>query len=156
MQNYLNQLEQLNQLFVHPSFDWWTFLGDVVLLAVTGVILCVGVMLILAANPIKIAIKVAMGIPGIETRRVIWFVVGLCLIITAPYPFSLADHLNKTREAERAAERTVHNTLMDMNEIDYKTLVEGANRYELDKNDTKKYKELIKIIKKAANRRPVQ
>ena len=49
-----------------------------------------------------------------------------------------------------------YNTLMDMNEIDYKTLVEGANRYELDKNDTKKYKELIKIIKKAANRRPVQ
>lgn len=156
MQNYLNQLEQLNQLFVHPSFDWWTFLGDVVLLAVTGVILCVGVMLILAANPIKIAIKVALGIPGIETQRIIWFVVGLCLIITASYPFSLADHLNKTREAERAAERTVHNTLMDMDEIDYKTLVEGANRYELDKNDTKKYKELIKIIKKAANRRPVQ
>lgn len=156
MQNYLNQLEQLNQLFVHPSFDWWTFLGDVVLLAVTGVILCVGVMLILAANPIKIAIKVALGIPGIETQRVIWFVVGLCLIIIVPYPFSLADHLNKTREAERAAERTVYNTLMDMNEIDYKTLVEGANRYELDKNDTKKYKEVIKIIKKAANRRPVQ
>lgn len=54
------------------------------------------------------------------------------------------------------SERIVHNTLMDMTDVDYKTLVEGTQRYELSKKDKSKYKALIKIIEEASKRRPVQ
>lgn len=56
----------------------------------------------------------------------------------------------------RESERIVHNTLMDMTDVDYKTLVEGTQRYELNKKDKSKYETLIKIIEKASKRRPVQ
>ena len=63
---------------------------------------------------------------------------------------------NKTTYDTRELERTVHNTLMDMNEVDYKTLVEGTYRYKLSDKDQSKYQTLIKIIKEASKRRPVQ
>ena len=54
------------------------------------------------------------------------------------------------------SERNIHNTLMDMNDVDYKTLVEGTNKYQLSNSDQAKYKTIIAIIQKASKVRPVK
>lgn len=156
MQNYLDQLAKLNELFAPHPFNLWAFLGAILLFLVSFAILMVGLVLIWTASPLDTLVKAAIN--GATThsldvsQRLICLGIGIALFFVSMYisPVSYMSFNNNE------AERVVYNTLMDMNEIDYKTLVEGANRYELDKNDTKKYKELIKIIKKAANRRPVQ
>lgn len=156
MQNYLDQLAKLNELLAPHPFNLWAFLGATLLFLVSFAILMVGLVLIWTASPLDTLVKAAIG--GATThslkvsQRLTCLGVGIALFFVSTY-ISPVSYMSFNNDE---AERVVHNTLMDMNEIDYKTLVEGANRYELDKNDTKKYKELIKIIKKAANRRPVQ
>ena len=54
------------------------------------------------------------------------------------------------------SERNIHNTLMDMNDVDYKTLVDGTNKYQLSNSEQAKYKTIIKIIQKASKVRPVK
>lgn len=156
MQNYLDQLAKLNELLAPSPFDLWAFLGATVLFLVSFVVLMVGLVLIWTASPLDTIVKAFFGGKTTHSltvsQRLTCLVVGAALCFVSTY----ISPVNRVSFNNNEAERIVHNTLMDMNEIDYKTLVEGANRYELDKNDAKKYKELIKIIKKAANRRPVQ
>lgn len=156
MQNYLDQLAKLNELLAPSPFDLWAFLGATVLFLVSFVILMVGLVLIWTASPLDTIVKAFFGGETTHSlkvsQRLTCLVVGVALCFVSTY----TSPVNRMSFNNNEAERVVHNTLMDMNEIDYKTLVEGADRYELDKNDTKKYKELIRIIKKAANRRPVQ
>lgn len=142
MQNYLDQLAKLNELLAPSPFDLWASLGATVMFVITIAILAAGFVLMFAS-------VLSDKLPNI-VARVLCVVVGFAMCV-----FALKiSPLNGTPPEE--SERIVHNTLMDMNEVDYKTLVEGAYRYELDKKDNTKYKELINIIKKASKRRPVQ
>ena len=109
-----------------------------------------GMILVWRASPIDTLIRAGIGRSNFS--RIAKLTVGLTLLYVSVVISPLRGNVADTRESER----TVHNTLMDMTDVDYKTLVEGAQRYELDKNDTAKYKEVINIIQKASKVRPVK
>lgn len=156
MQNYLDQLEKVNQLLAQPSVDMWTFLGAIVMFVVTVILLFFVYSFLVAASPLDTLFKAALDIETADTRntfrRFIYLVTAVLLFVVALHTFPY----NKTTYDTRESERVVHNTLMDMNEVDYKTLVEGAYRYRLSDKDQSKYKTIIKIIKDASKYRPVQ
>ena len=83
-------------------------------------------------------------------RRMGYIIAGMVVMMISSY---IAPTPNAV-SAESA--RTIHNTLMDMNDVDYKTLVEGTNKYQLSNSDQAKYKTIIAIIQKASKVRPVK
>lgn len=156
MQNYLDQLAKLNELLAQPPLDPWAILGVVVMFAVTVVILFLVYSLLVAASPFDTLFKAGLGIETADTRstfrRFVYLGAALLFFVIAMHTLPF----NKTAYDTRELERAVHNTLMDMNEVDYKTLVKGTYRYKLSDKDQSRYQTLIKIIKEASKRRPVQ
>lgn len=150
MQNYLEQLDKLNNLLVQQPTTVWGVISFAITLSLSLGMTIAGMVLAWKASPIDTLIRAGFGRSNI--RRIAKLLIGLTLLCVSVVISPLRGNVADTRESER----TVHNTLMDMTDVDYKTLVEGAQRYELDKNDTAKYKEVIKIIQKASKVRPVK
>lgn len=150
MQNYLEQLDKINNLLVQQPTIGWGVMSFAVMLSLSLGMTMVGLVLVWKASPNDTLIRAGFGLSDI--RRTAKLVIGLVLLCVSVVISPLRGNVADTRESERI----VHNTLMDMTDVDYKTLVEGAQRYELDKNDTTKYREVIKIIQKASKVRPVK
>lgn len=150
MQNYLEQLDKINNLLVQQPTTVWGVISFAIALSLSLGMTIAGMMLVWKASPIDTLIRAGFGRSNI--RRIAKLAIGLVLLYVSVVISPLRGNVVDTRESERI----VHNTLMDMTDVDYKTLVEGAQRYELDKNDTTKYKEVIKIIQKASKVRPVK
>lgn len=150
MQNYLEQLDKLNNLLVQQPTTVWGVISFAITLSLSLGMTIAGMVLVWKASPIDTLIRAGFGRSNI--RRIAKLAIGLVLLYVSVVISPLRGNVADTRESERI----VHNTLMDMTDVDYKTLVEGAQRYELDKNDTAKYKEVIKIIQKASKVRPVK
>lgn len=150
MQNYLEQLDKLNNLLVQQPTTVWGVISFAITLSLSLGMTIAGMVLVWEASPIDTLIRAGFGRSNI--RRIAKLAIGLVLLYVSVVISPLRGNVADTRESERI----VHNTLMDMTDVDYKTLVEGAQRYELDKNDTAKYKEVIKIIQKASQVRPVK
>ena len=150
MHNYLEQLDKLNNLLVQQPTTVWGVISFAITLSLSLGMTIAGMVLVWKASPIDTLIRAGFGRSNI--RRIAKLLIGLTLLYVSVVISPLRGNVADTRESER----TVHNTLMDMTDVDYKTLVEGAQRYELDKNDTAKYKEVIKIIQKASKVRPVK
>lgn len=150
MQNYLEQLDKLNNLLVQQPTTVWGVISFAITLSLSLGMTIVGMVLVWKAGPIDTLIRAGFGRSNI--RRIAKLAIGLVLLYVSVVISPLRGNVADTRESERI----VHNPLMDMTDVDYKTLVEGAQRYELDKNDTAKYKEVIKIIQKASKVRPVK
>ena len=150
MQNYLEQLDKLNNLLVQQPTTVWSVMSFAITLSLSLGMTIAGMVLAWKASPIDTLIRAGFGRSNL--RRIAKLVIGLVLLYVSVVISPLRGNVADTRESERI----VHNTLMDMTDVDYKTLVEGAQRYELDKNDTAKYKEVIKIIQKASKVRPVK
>lgn len=150
MQNYLEQLDKLNNLLVQQPTTVWGVISFAITLSLSLGMTIAGMVLVWKASPIDTLIRAGFGRSNI--RRIAKLAIGLVLLYVSVVISPLRGNVADTRESERI----VHNTLMDMTDMDYKTLVEGAQRYELDKNDTAKYKEVIKIIQKASQVRPVK
>ena len=150
MQNYLEQLDKLNNLLVQQPTTVWGVISFAITLSLSLGMTIAGMVLVWKASPINTLIRAGFGRSNI--RRIAKLAIGLVLLYVSVVISPLRGNVADTRESERI----VHNTLMDMTDVDYKTLVEGAQRYELDKNDTAKYKEVIKIIQKASKVRPVK
>ena len=150
MQNYLEQLDKLNNLLVQQPTTVWGVISFAITLSLSLDMTIAGMVLAWKASPIDTLIRAGFGRSNL--RRIAKLVIGLVLLYVSVVISPLRGNVADTRESERI----VHNTLMDMTDVDYKTLVEGAQRYELDKNDTAKYKEIIKIIQKASKVRPVK
>lgn len=153
MQHYLDQLDKINNLLVQqgqqPTTVWGVISFAIALSLSLGMTIA-GMILVWRASPIDTLIRAGIGRSNF--RRIAKLAVGLTLLYVSVVISPLRGNVADTRESERI----VHNTLMDMTDVDYKTLVEGAQRYELDKNDTAKYEEVIKIIQKASKVRPVK
>ena len=149
MQNYLEQLDKINNLLAQQPSDFWTMLGRAALLLLSLVLLMVGMAIIYRAKPISTLFGAAVGAP-IMLRRMGYIIAGLVVMMISSY---VAPEPN-TVPAE--SERTIHNMLMDMNEVDYKTLVDGTNKYQLSNSEQAKYKTIINIIQKASKVRPVK
>lgn len=150
MQNYLEQLDKLNNLLVQQPTTVWGVISFAITLSLSLGMTIAGMVLVWKASPIGTLIRAGFGRSNI--RRIAKLAIGLVLLYVSVVISPLRGNVADTRESERI----VHNTLMDMTDVDYKTLVEGAQRYELDKNDTAKYKEVIKIIQKASQVRPIK
>lgn len=150
MQNYLDQLDKINNLLVQQPTTVWGVISFAITLSLSLGMTIAGMVLAWKASPIDTLIRAGFGRSNI--RRIAKLAIGLVLLCVSVVISPLRGNVADTRESERI----VHNTLMDMTDVDYKTLVEGAQRYELDKNDTAKYKEVIKIIQKASQVRPVK
>lgn len=149
MQNYLEQLDKINNLLAQQPSDFWTMLGRAALLLLSLVLLMVGIAIIYRAKPISTLFGAAVGAP-IMLRRMGYIIAGMVVMMISSY---IAPEPN-TVSAE--SERNIHNTLMDMNDIDYKTLVDGTNKYQLSNSEQAKYKTIIEIIQKASKVRPVK
>ena len=150
MQNYLDQLDKINNLLAQQPTTVWGVISFAITLSLSLGMTIAGMVLAWKASPIDTLIRAGFGRSNL--RRIAKLVIGLVLLYVSVVISPLRGNVADTRESERI----VHNTLMDMTDVDYKTLVEGAQRYELDKNDTAKYKEVIKIIQKASKVRPVK
>lgn len=150
MQNYLEQLDKINNLLVQQPITVWGVISFAIALSLSLGMTIAGMVLVWKSSPIDTLIRAGFGRSNI--RRIAKLAIGLVLLYVSVVISPLRGNVVDTRESERI----VHNTLMDMTDVDYKTLVEGAQRYELDKNDTVKYKEVIKIIQKASKVRPVK
>lgn len=150
MQTYLDQLDKINNLLVQQPTTVWGVISFAITLSLSLGMTIAGMVLVWKASPIDTLIRAGFGRSNI--RRIAKLAIGLVLLYVSVVISPLRGNVADTRESERI----VHNTLMDMTDVDYKTLVEGAQRYELDKNDTAKYKEVIKIIQKASKVRPVK
>ena len=150
MQTYLDQLDKINNLLVQQPTTVWGVISFAITLSLSLGMTIAGMVLAWKASPIDTLIRAGLGRSNI--RRIAQLAIGLVLLYVSVVISPLRGNVADTRESERI----VHNTLMDMTDVDYKTLVEGAQRYELDKNDTAKYKEVIKIIQKASKVRPVK
>ena len=150
MQNYLDQLAKLNELLAQQPVTVWGVLSFVVMLVLSLGVTVAGMILVWKASPIDTLIRAGLNIGN--AKRITQLTIGMILIYVSVVISPLRGNMVDTRESERI----VHNTLMDMTDIDYKTLVEGTQRYELNKKDKSKYKALIKIIEEASKRRPVQ
>lgn len=153
MQHYLDQLDKMNNLLAQQPNDIWTTLGSAMLLALSLLLLIGGLAFLYYAKPISIVLD--LGTRHRITyrdlfRRVGYIAIGAVLMTVAS---GVAPTPNAV-PAESA--RTIHNTLMDMNDVDYKTLVEGTNKYQLSNSDQAKYKTIIAIIQKASQVRPVK
>lgn len=149
MQNYLEQLDKINNLLAQQPSDFWTMLWRAALLLLSLLLLIVGVAIIYRAKPISTLFGAAVGTP-VMLRRTGYIISGIVVMMIASY---IAPEPN-TVSAE--SERTIHNMLMDMNEVDYKTLVDGTNKYQLSNSEQAKYKTIINIIQKASKVRPVK
>lgn len=150
MQNYLEQLDKLNNLLVQQPTTVWGVISFAITLSLSLGMTIAGMVLVWKASPIDTLIRAGFGRSNI--RRIAKLAIGLVLLYVSVVISPLRGNVADTRESERI----VHNTLMDMTDVDYKTLVEGAQRYELNAKDKSKYKTLIKIIEEAAKRRPVK
>ena len=150
MQTYLDQLDKINNLLVQQPTTVWGVISFAITLSLSLGMTIAGMVLAWKASPIDTLIRAGFGRSNI--RRIAQLAIGPVLLYVSVVISPLRGNVADTRESERI----VHNTLMDMTDVDYKTLVEGAQRYELDKNDTAKYKEVIKIIQKASKVRPVK
>jgi hypothetical protein len=150
MQNYLDQLAKLNELLAQQPVTVWGVLSFVVMLVLSLGVTVAGMILVWKASPIDTLIRAGLNIGN--AKRITQLTIGMILLYVSVVISPLRGNMVDTRESERI----VHNTLMDMTDIDYKTLVEGTQRYELNKKDKSKYKALIKIIEEASKRRPVQ
>lgn len=150
MQNYLDQLAKLNELLAQQPVTIWGVLSFVVMLVLSLGVTVAGMILVWEASPIDTLIRAGLNIGN--AKRITQLTIGMILLYVSVVISPLRGNMVDTRESERI----VHNTLMDMTDIDYKTLVEGTQRYELNKKDKSKYKALIKIIEEASKRRPVQ
>lgn len=150
MQNYLDQLAKLNELLAQQPVTVWGVLSFVVMLVLSLGGTVAGMILVWKASPIDTLIRAGLNIGN--AKRITQLTIGMILLYVSVVISPLRGNTVDTRESERI----VHNTLMDMTDIDYKTLVEGTQRYELNKKDKSKYKALIKIIEEASKRRPVQ
>lgn len=149
MQNYLEQLDKINNLLSQQPSDFWTMLWRAALLLLSLLLLIVGVAIIYRAKPIRTLFGAAVGAPEM-LRRTGYIISGIVVMMISSY---IAPEPN-TVPAE--SERTIHNMLMDMNEVDYKTLVDGTNKYQLSNSEQAKYKTIINIIQKASKVRPVK
>ena len=150
MQNYLDQLAKLNELLAQQPVTVWGVLSFVVMLVLSLGGTVAGMILAWKASSIDTLIRAGLNIGN--AKRITQLTIGMILLYVSVVISPLRGNTVDTRESERI----VHNTLMDMTDIDYKTLVEGTQRYELNKKDKSKYKALIKIIEEASKRRPVQ
>lgn len=150
MQNYLDQLAKLNELLAQQPVTVWGVLSFVVMLVLSLGATVAGMILAWKASPIDTLIRAGLNIGN--AKRITQLTIGMILLYVSVVISPLRGNTVDTRESERI----VHNTLMDMTDIDYKTLVEGTQRYELNEKDKSKYKALIKIIEEASKRRPVQ
>ena len=150
MQNYLDQLAKLNELLAQQPVTVWGVLSFIVMLVLSLGVTIAGMILVWKASPIDTLIRAGLNIGN--AKRITQLTIGMILLYVSVVISPLRGNMVDTRESERI----VHNTLMDMTDIDYKTLVEGTQRYELNKKDKSKYKALIKIIEEASKRRPVQ
>lgn len=150
MQNYLDQLAKLNELLAQQPTTVWGVLSFVVMLVLSLGVTVAGMILVWKASPIDTLIRAGLNVKN--AKRIAQLVIGFVLIFVSVVISPLRGNTVDTRESERI----VHNTLMDMTDVDYKTLVEGTQRYELNQKDKLKYKALIKIIEEASKRRPVQ
>ena len=150
MQHYLEQLDKINNLLVQQPTTLWGIMSFAVMLSLSLGMTIAGMVLVWKASPIDTLIRA--GLSRSNLCRIAKLTVGLVLLCVSVVISPLRGNTVDTRESERI----VHNTLMDMPDIDYKTLVEGAQRYELDKKDTAKYKEVIKLTQKASKVRPVK
>lgn len=148
MQNYLEQLDKINNLLAQQPSDFWTMLWRAALL-LSLLLLIVGVAIIYRAKPIRTLFGAAVDAPEM-LRRTGYIISGIVVMMISSY---IAPEPN-TVPAE--SERTIHNTLMDMNDVDYRTLVDGTNKYQLSNSEQAKYKTIIKIIQKASKVRPVK
>lgn len=153
MQHYLEQLDKMNNLLAQQPNDIWTTLGSAMLLALSLLLLIGGLAFLYYAKPISTVVD--LGTRHRITYRTLLHRVGYIAIgavlmtvasVVAPAPNAVPA----------ASERNIHNTLMDMNDVDYKTLVEGTNKYQLSNSDQAKYKTIIAIIQKASKVRPVK
>lgn len=150
MQNYLDQLAKLNELLAQQPVTVWGVLSFIVMLVLSLGATVAGMILAWKASPIDTLIRAGLNIGN--AKRITQLTIGMILLCVSVVISPLRGNMVDTHESERI----VHNTLMDMTDIDYKTLVEGTQRYELNKKDKSKYKALIKIIEEASKRRPVQ
>lgn len=150
MQNYLDRLAKLNELLAQQPVTVWGVLSFVVMLVLSLGATVAGMILAWKASPIDTLIRAGLNIGN--AKRITQLTIGMILLYVSVVISPLRGNTVDTRESERI----VHNTLMDMTDIDYKTLVEGTQRYELNEKDKSKYKALIKIIEEASKRRPVQ
>ena len=149
MQIYLDQLDKINNLLVQQPNDFWSTMGTTILLLLSLAFLIAGLAFIGCGKPIATLFDSTLGRHDL-IRRGGYITIGLIFTIIAT---SIAPEPN-TVSAE--SERNIHNTLMDMNDIDYKTLVDGTNKYQLSNSEQAKYKTIIKIIQKASKVRPVK
>ena len=149
MQTYLDQLDKINNLLVQQPNDFWSTLGTTLLLLLSLAFLIAGLAFIGCGKPIATLFDSTLSRHDL-LRRGGYITVGLVFMMIASY---IAPEPN-TVPAE--SERTIHNMLMDMNDVDYKTLVDGTNKYQLSNNEQAKYKTIIKIIQKASKVRPVK
>lgn len=149
MQHYLEQLDKMNNLLVQQPNDFWSTIGTVVVLLLSLSLLITGLAFIGCGKPITTLFDSTLSRNDI-LRRGGYITIGLVFMIIAT---SIAPAPNAV-SAE--SERIIHNTLMDMNDVDYKTLVDGTNKYQLSNNDQAKYKTIIAIIQKASKVRPVK
>ena len=153
MQNYLEQLDKINNLLVQQGQQpttVWGVMSFAVMLSLSLGLTVVGMVLVWRASPIDTLIRAGIGRNNF--RRIAKLAIGLTLLCVSIVISPLRGNVVDTRESERI----VHNTLMDMPDVDYKTLVEGAQRYELNAKDKSKYKTIIAIIQKASKVRPVK
>ena len=149
MQHYLEQLDKINNLLVQQPNDFWSTIGTSVVLLLSLSLLIAGLAFIGCGKPITILFDSTLSRSDI-LRRGGYITIGLVFMIIAT---SIAPSPNAV-PAE--SERNIHNTLMDMNDVDYKTLVEGTSKYQLSNSDQAKYKTIIAIIQKASKVRPVK
>lgn len=150
MQNYLDQLAKLNELLVQQPTTVWGVLSFVVMLVLSLGVTATGMILVWKASPIDTLVRAGLTVGN--TKRITQLTIGIVLLYVSVVISPLRGNMVDTLESERI----VHNTLMDMTDVDYKTLVEGTQRYELNQKDKSKYKALIKIIEDASKRHPVQ
>ena len=153
MQHYLDQLDKMNNLLAQQPNDIWTTLGSAMLLALSLLLLIGGLAFLYYAKPISTVVD--LGTRHRITYRALFRRVGYIAI--GAVLMTVASAIAPTPNAVPAeSERNIHNTLMDMNDVDYKTLVDGTNKYQLSNGEQAKYKTIIKIIQKASKVRPVK
>lgn len=148
MENYLQQLDKLNQLVdiqrTHPSF--WSFIHQY-----SGLILVVGLLLLIVSY---IALSALYRLTRHDSSGGVFegmlfvgvfFVIGLAGIADMfVYPMVTPTHevLGITEESYT----NIQNTITDMPDDDYNALIEGKKTYKLTEKQQDEYKTVLTIL----------
>lgn len=148
MENYLQQLDKLNQLVdiqrTHPSF--WSFIHQY-----SGVILVVGLLLLIISY---IALSALYRVTRHDSSGGVlegmlfvgvFFVIGLAGI-SDKFIYSTVTPAYEQLGITEDSYTTIQNTITDMPDDEYNTLIEGEKVYKLTEKQQEEYKTVLTIL----------